>query len=299
MDRERPSDHFFPDDADLAPPLFAPLDFGAVDFEAVDFEAVDFDAEALEPVALDPLEREAVERDPLLLDRTDAPLLLPLELFAAPVRLLPPALALEPLLLVAVFVAGFLRAVPSPDTLSFSPFPAEKLTLVRAGIWIVVPVRGLRPFRGARFLAANFPNPGMESSPAVLTASAMAPLAVSKIAETARAAAARLISAFSATLWMNCALFMFRSPPTRCMGCLPLRLAPPCKCGSTKLRGTTPLSAGHPPNPVRNASATRRAPSPKVALAASAYDRAAAAKSSASGASCSPRRRYSPRRIRS
>jgi hypothetical protein len=107
----------------------------------------------------------------------------------------------------AAVARGFLRR----DVLrcSLSPRPALKPTVVRSGILISVPVRGLRPLRAARVRRVNFPNPGMDSDPAAWTASEMAPDAVSKIASTTRAAAALVSSAFSATVSMNSDLFMF------------------------------------------------------------------------------------------
>jgi hypothetical protein len=176
-----------PDDDD--PPLFAPL--LRVDDEPPLLEA---------PPRLDadpPLElpdRDAVFRPPVAARAAAAPTAAPA---AAP----------------AAVASGLLRR----DVLrfSFSPRPALKPTVVRSGILISVPVRGLRPLRAARVRRVNFPNPGMDSDPAAWTASEMAPDAVSKIASTTRAAAALVSSAFSATASMNSDLFMFRSPDRR------------------------------------------------------------------------------------
>jgi hypothetical protein len=95
---------------------------------------------------------------------------------------------------------------------SFRPRPALKATVVRSGMVISAPVRGLRPVRAARVRLVNFPNPGIDSAPAACTASAIAPDAVSKIASTTRAAAALVSSALSATASMNSPLVMFGSP---------------------------------------------------------------------------------------
>jgi hypothetical protein len=77
--------------------------------------------------------------------------------------------------------------------------PAENEMVLRSGIWISAPVRGLRPVRAARVFLLNLPNPGMETSPSECTAPEMAPSAVSKMASTARCAAALLNWALSAT----------------------------------------------------------------------------------------------------
>jgi hypothetical protein len=101
---------------------------------------------------------------------------------------------------------------------SFRPRPALNATVVRSGMVISVPVRGLRPVRAARVRFVNFPKPGIDSAPAACTASAMAPDAVSKIASTTRAAAALVSSAFSATASMNSPLVMFGSPSGAVVG---------------------------------------------------------------------------------
>jgi hypothetical protein len=144
---------------------------------------------------------------PLLRDDVDPPLdpeLLFLPPLAARAAAAPTA---APAAAPAAVAIGFLRR----DVLrcSLRPRPALKPTVVRSGILISVPVRGLRPLRAARVRRVNFPNPGMDSDPAACTASEMAPDAVSKIASTTRAAAALVSSAFSATVSMNSDLFMF------------------------------------------------------------------------------------------
>jgi hypothetical protein len=178
----------------LAPALFAPPE----DDFAPPLDR-DVDARALPPPdrVPPPLERDEVELvffPPVAARAAAAPTAAPA---AAP----------------AAVASGFLRR--EVLRFSFSPRPALKPTVVRSGILISVPVRGLRPLRAARVRRVNFPNPGMDSDPAACTASEMAPDAVSKIASTTRAAAALVSSAFSATASMNSDLFMFRSPDRR------------------------------------------------------------------------------------
>jgi hypothetical protein len=159
------------------------------------------------PELLPPLDFDAVEREPPP-DRDDAPPELPPLLEREdderelPPPLLPRELDRDPL----SAVCGVLRR--EVLRCSFSPRPALKPIVVRSGILISVPVRGLRPVRAARVRLVNLPNPGIDSAPAACTASEMAPDAVSKIASTTRAAAARVSSAFSATASMNSDLFM-------------------------------------------------------------------------------------------
>ena len=200
------------DEAD--PPLFAALlrvDDDPPLFDPPLFEPELFDPELLEP----PLDFDADERELPPLDRVllepplerDEVLLPPVAARAAAAPTAAPAAA------PAAVASGLLRR----DVLRFSlsPRPALKPTVVRSGILISVPVRGLRPLRAARVRRVNFPNPGMDSDPAAWTASEMAPDAVSKIASTTRAAAALVSSAFSATVSMNSDLFMLRSPDWR------------------------------------------------------------------------------------
>ena len=157
------------------------------------------------------LERELVERALLPpLERDEEPELLFFPPLAARAAAAPTA---APAAAPAAVASGFLRR--EVLRFSFSPRPALKPTVVRSGILISVPVRGLRPLRAARVRRVNFPNPGMDSDPAACTASEMAPDAVSKIASTTRAAAVLVSSAFSATASMNSDLFMFRSPDRR------------------------------------------------------------------------------------
>jgi hypothetical protein len=191
------------DDAD--PPLFEPL--LRVDDEPPLFEPL-LRVEDEPPPDFDPDERELPLPD---FDPDDRELLLPPPFEVAARAAAAPTAA--PAAAPAAVASGFLRR----DVLrcSLSPRPALKPTVVRSGILISVPVRGLRPLRAARVRRVNFPNPGMDSDPAAWTASEMAPDAVSKIASTTRAAAALVSSAFSATASMNSDLFMLRSPDWR------------------------------------------------------------------------------------
>jgi hypothetical protein len=221
------------------------------------------------------LPREAVERavPPEL-----PPLLLRDEAAREPPRDEPPELPpllrdeREPLSAVSgVFRREVLR-------FSFRPRPALKPMVVRSGILISAPVRGLRPVRAARVRLVNFPNPGIDSDPAACTASAMAPDAVSKIASTTRAAAARVSSARSATASMNSDLFM---SPLSGMGGSD-GAARPRRERDTQTRfhrllggnwnRLAPARAHPRPNPERNESTTFRAASaawPKLSLALS------------------------------
>jgi len=174
-----------------------------------------------EPPLFDAVLREPDDEPPLLLlpllRDEDEPLVVPPErdedLREPPDRLAAPAAAAPsaaPAAAPAAVASGDLRR--EVLRCSFSPRPALKLTVVRSGILISVPVRGLRPVREARVRRVNFPKPGMDSDPAACTASEMAPDAVSKIASTTRAAAALVSSALSATASMNSDLFMIGSP---------------------------------------------------------------------------------------
>jgi hypothetical protein len=208
-----------PDD----PPLFEPDEPPLLRDEADPplFEPPDADEPPLrvddepppEPLDFDPDERALLPLDRVLL--LPPPLRVELELlFFPPVAARAAAApSAAPAAAPAAVATGFLRR----DVLrcSLSPRPALKPTVVRSGILISVPVRGLRPLRAARVRRVNFPNPGMDSDPAAWTASEMAPDAVSKIASTTRAAAALVSSAFSATASMNSDLFMLRSPDWR------------------------------------------------------------------------------------
>ncbi|HEX8905795.1 MAG TPA: hypothetical protein VF771_13175 [Longimicrobiaceae bacterium] len=271
----------------LPPPLF-------------DEELRDDEPPLLPPPLFDDELRD--EEPPLLFDDElrddDEPPLLPPPLFDDELRdederEEPPLERDEPLEREALLPAAFAAAAPSAAPaaapaavatlrrevlrFSFSPRPALKPTVVRSGILISVPVRGLRPVRAARVRLVNFPKPGMDSDPAACTASEMAPVAVSKMASTTRAAAALVSSALSATASMNSDLFMFGSPSGA-----EVRRGPsapnthdatsvPLPLGSTLNRLASP--ARYPwLNPVRKPSITLRAASaacPKVSLALS------------------------------
>jgi hypothetical protein len=185
------------------PPLFDPL--LRDDDEPLDPpELRDEDDEDELPPLLEPLLRDddpPLLFDAVLRDGDDPPLLFEAVLRDDDERELPPDDEPD----VLVLRREVLRC-------SFRPRPALKLTVVRSGMRISVPVRGLRPVRAARVRRVNFPKPGMDSDPAACTASEMAPDAVSKMASTTRAAAALVSSAFSATASMNSDLFMFGSP---------------------------------------------------------------------------------------
>jgi len=186
------------------PPLFAPDELPPL-FEPDDDPPLLLLAPPrLDDDPLDPPEPLPPDRDD---DEVDVDVFLPEAARAAAAPTAAPAAA------PAAVAIGFLRR--EVLRCSFSPRPALKPTVVRSGILISVPVRGLRPLRAARVRRVNFPNPGMDSDPAACTASEMAPDAVSKIASTTRAAAALVSSAFSATVSMNSDLFMFRSPDRR------------------------------------------------------------------------------------
>jgi hypothetical protein len=139
-----------------------------------------------------------------------------LAVLRVPLEAAPDLAAVPPLRAVLARVPPALpRAAPFSGALrrlvlrcSFSPRPALKPTVVRSGILISEPVRGLRPLRAARVRRVNLPKPGIDSEPAAWTASEIAPEAVSKIASTTRAAAALVSSALSATMSMNSDLFM-------------------------------------------------------------------------------------------
>jgi hypothetical protein len=190
---------------DLDPPDFDPLDLEPLDLEPLDDPPL-FDAlrEVLPPL-LDPLLRDEPPLLEVLPPRELPPLLLlerepRVAAFAAAAPSAAPAAA------PAAVVSGFLRRLVL--RCSFKPRPALKATVVRSGMLISAPVRGFRPERAVRVRLVNFPNPGMDSDPAACTASEMAPPAVSKIASTTRAAAARVSSAFSATMSTKSDLFM-------------------------------------------------------------------------------------------
>jgi len=201
---------------DLEPPDDDPLDFDAVlrddppdELPPLDLEApLDFDDEPplreLDPLDLlplfDPLLDEPLLLPPLLVPRDDV---LERPRVAALAAAAPSA---APAAAPAAVVSGFLRRLVL--RCSFSPRPALNATVVRSGMLISAPVRGLRPERAVRVRLVNLPKPGMDSDPAACTASEMAPPAVSKIASTTRAAAARVSSAFSATMSTKSDLFM-------------------------------------------------------------------------------------------
>jgi hypothetical protein len=161
---------------------------------------------------------------------------------------------------------------------SFSPRPALKPTVVRSGILISVPVRGLRPVRAERVRRVNFPKPGMDSDPAACTASEMAPDAVSKIASTTRAAAALVSSALSATMSTKSDLFMCPLSRSAVFAARPVRAEWPLTQHRyrtiKKLQGIgSHWTPAYPrPNPERKPSTILRAfsaASPKVSLAVS------------------------------
>ncbi len=274
--------------------------------------------DALPPLLLEPLLFEALPPpllEPLLFEALP-PLLLPLLLLPALLVALPrvdeppllaalprdaePPLLLVPLLFDAVVreprVAAFAAAAPSAAPAaapaaaasgllrrlvlrcSFRPRPALKPTVVRSGILISVPVRGLRPVRAERVRRVNFPKPGMDSDPAACTASEMAPDAVSKIASTTRAAAALVSSALSATMSTKSDLFMCPLSRSAVLAARPVRASPPptqhrYRTIQEATRDRLALDAGYPrPNPERKPSTILRAfsaASPKVSLAVS------------------------------
>ena len=269
----------------------------------------------LEPLLL--LEDPLLLEPPLLLLLDEPPLLLEAVLFAALLRVEEPLLLLDdpplllelpplervlvPLLLldevvreprVAAFAAAAPSAAPAaaPAAVvsgllrrlvlrcSLSPRPALKPTVVRSGILISVPVRGLRPVRAERVRLVNFPKPGMDSDPAACTASEIAPDAVSKIASTTRAAAALVSSALSATMSTKSDLFMCPLSRSAVFAARPVRAEWPLTQHRyrtiKKLQGIgshwTPVYPR--PNPERKPSTILRAlsaASPKVSLAVS------------------------------
>jgi len=285
---------------DEPPPLLEPP---PRDDEPPDELPLLFEAELFEPELLEPELLDAVLFAPLL--RVEEPLLfVPLLLLDDPPLLFePPPLerVLVPLLLlldvlreprVAAFAAAAPSAAPAaaPAAVvsgflrrlvlrcSLSPRPALKPTVVRSGILISVPVRGLRPVRAERVRLVNFPKPGMDSDPAACTASEMAPDAVSKIASTTRAAAALVSSALSATMSTKSDLFMCPLSRSAVFAARPLRAEWPLTQHRyrtiKKLQGIgSHWTAGYPrPNPERKPSTILRAfsaASPKVSLAVS------------------------------
>jgi hypothetical protein len=176
----------------------------------------------------------------------------------------------------AAVVSGLLRRLVL--RCSLSPRPALKPTVVRSGILISVPVRGLRPVRAERVRRVNFPKPGMDSDPAACTASEMAPDAVSKIASTTRAAAALVSSALSATMSTKSDLFMCPLSRSAVFAARPVRASRPLTQHRyrtiKKLQGIgSHWTLAYPrPNPERKPSTILRAlsaASPKVSLAVS------------------------------